>query len=156
MGKVVKLLLAVAFVGAVVQGLLSLGAYMDDRAFGAAVLDSLGDGMTAAQMKLAIQRNAETQSIPLEDPDADIEVTIECEEGGGPDAVASRLGSGVTITSSCTANAWVGYTRKVGLLTTQVEIERSRSFVAGAAIRATGAPSSRGMLERVPSSLPGR
>lgn len=135
MEKIVKLLLVVAFVGGVGQGLLSLGAYMDDRAFAAAVLDSLGDGMTAEMMEQAIAKNAADQAIPLEDPDADIEVTIECEEGGGPNAITSKLGSGIAVTQSCTATAWVGYTRKVGLLTKPVEIEQSKRYIARAEIR---------------------
>ena len=135
MGKVVKLLLLAAFAGAVGQGLLWLGAYMDDRAFAAAVHDSLGDGMTADQMKTLVQKKAEDAAIPLGDPDADVEVTLECEDGGGPEAVASRLGSGISITRTCTATARVGYTRTVGLLSKPVEIEESRRYVASAALR---------------------
>ena len=131
MKKVFQTVLLAVVVAAGLQGILYLGAWMDDTAFADSVLQSLGDHMSAEQMEGYIREHAQRGGIPLASPE-DVKVTIECAEGGGPNAVAGRLGSGIAVSKSCTVTGRVRYTRQVGLITKPVEIEQSKRFASAA------------------------
>lgn len=149
-----KLFALAVILAAVVQGALYGSAWMDDHAFRSAVQQCLGDNMTARQMENDIRTRAQQAKIAIAKPE-DVKVTIDCGEGGGPSSVTSRLGSGIQVTKSCTVTGRVHYVRKVGVFTKAVDVQQSKSFVAGATVHSpsSGAP---GMPRGLPNEVPGR
>jgi hypothetical protein len=151
----VKLLVLAVLLGLGVQGALYGGAWMDDKAFASAVLNCLGDNMTAKQMQADILTRASQAKLPVKAED--VKVVIDCGEGAGhaPTNVTSRLGSAISVTKSCTVTGTVRYEHKVGLMTKPVAILESKRFAAAAAINYGGGSSSGvQMPNNVPREVP--
>lgn len=137
-----KLIGLAVIVGLGVQGALYGGAWMDDKAFEQAILQTLGDNMTAKQMEADIRVRAKQSDIPLKDTD-EVKVLIDCGDGPGraPSNVTSRLGSAISVTKSCRVTGTAKYTRRVGLLKKPVSASQSKNFAAGASINTPGSSS---------------
>lgn len=151
----VKLLVLAVILGLGVQGALYGGAWMDDKAFSQAVLQCLGDNMTARQMEGDILTRATQAKLPVKKED--VKVTIDCGDGPGraPSNVTSRLGSAISVTKGCTVTGAVTYKHKVGLMTKPVSILESKRFAAAARINVGGGGSSGvQMPNNVPREVP--
>lgn len=137
-----KLIALVVILGIGVQAALFGGAWMDDKAFEQAVLQNLGDNMTAKQMETDIRTRAAQSEIPLK-PTDEVKVVIDCGDGAAraPSTITSRLGSAISVNKSCTVTGTAKYTRQVGLMKKPVSISQSKRFASGASINVPGSSS---------------
>lgn len=149
-----KLVVVLIVLAGMAQGAMYGSAWMDDNAFGTAILQTLGDNMTAKQMEKDILTRAQQSKVPVA-PEG-VKVTIDCGEGAGraPSTVTSRLGSAISVTKSCTVTGTADYTRRVGMMSKKVHLVRTKNFAAGATVSVPGGGSSGVQMPNVMKNVP--